>query len=568
MLTKSESEEQSRDKLLNALFGALSNADYRNINDLFTAFDAYSLSTPAVFEDTGTLDDNLRARFSQAEQLLHFSSLKRQSPLDYVSAQIVPTVIVDLTGHIISANTLFSGAFKGVISNAESDKPFSFARHSLSAMLRKNTPQKDSLIELQIADQTAFFLAERVELWTEKAHLPDVYISLKQLSPIVTDSVTALLAEKFSLTDAEVRIVSDLVEHTNIEAIAEKRSRSIRTIRTQLSHIYQKVGVTTQIELFALVSTLALLVRAPEWRNERGDQAGLELYHIDVSGGRLSYHAFGPRNGMPVLLLNNSFRPSLTTKLRGAFSNARCRVIIPIKPGSAETTPVSKSASPSEIATSYVALLDYLKIKKCSVLGLHSAGINALALARLAPDRINKIVLSDTGVPYQNRADIMARPASTRRTMLPARYAPMILHAPHKIVSSVFHKSLEGEQRIVEYFFTDSPADARLCQTDKKFYELTRDTIRYSFEDVDRLVSDVANWASDWSDLLISATKSHEIIFVYGTENTMFDIEKIASFCETHDADLIRIPGEGQLQIFRQPRGVLAALTGKPFDEI
>lgn len=568
MDTKSDTKEQTRDKLLNALFAAVSNADYGNLDGLFTAFDAFSTSAPAVFENAGAFDDDLRARFVQAEQLLHISTVRRQSPLDYVSTQIVPTVVVDRYWRLVSANALFSGAFKGSDNDAAFLEQLRSSRQGLSVLFKENAPQSDTLIELEIDDQRRFFLAERIELWTETIHVPSRYLSLKQLTPHVSEKVTTLLAEKFSLTEAELSIVSDLVELKDTEAIAKKRARSIRTVRTQLSHIYSKVGVTTQIELFALVSTMALLVRAPEWRNERVDQTGLELYHIDVPAGRLSYHAFGPRNGKPVLLLNNSFRPSLTTKLRTALAQSKCRVIVPIKPGSAETTPVPKSVPPLEIAQTYVALLDYLNIKKCSVLGVHSAGVHALTLAHLVPDRINKIVLSDTGVPYKSRADIMALPPSIRRTMLPARYTPMILSAPHKIVSSVFHKSLEGEQRIVEYFFADSPVDARLCQTDKKFYELTRDTIRYSFEDVDRLVSDVTSWASDWSDLLMSATQSHEVTFVHGTENTMFDIAKIAAFCDAHDADLIPIPGEGQLQMFRQPQGVVAALTGADFDEI
>ena len=145
--------------------------------------------------------------------------------------------------------------------------------------------------------------------------------------------------------------------------------------------------------------------------------------------------------------------------------------------------------------------------------------------------------------------------------MMTGRYMPDVLLAPHKIIAANFRHSKSGEARIVDYFFQDSPTDASLTRQKGEYYQLTRRTISYSFEDVPRLVSDISRWAKDWSSVLNAIAKTHQIAFVHGAENTMFRSAPIAAFCESNDqAVLYEQPSLGQLQVFVKPEAFTKAV--------
>ena len=140
------------------------------------------------------------------------------------------------------------------------------------------------------------------------------------------------------------------------------------------------------------------------------------------------------------------------------------------------------------------------------------------------------------------------------------RYMPDVLLAPHKIIAANFRRSKSGEARVIDYFFQDSPIDAELTRQKGEYYQLTRRTISYSFEDVPRLVSNICRWAKDWSPCLEAVAKTHKIAFVHGKENTMFRTEPITKFCQENDqAVLFEQANLGQLQIFVQPEAFTKA---------
>lgn len=66
-----------------------------------------------------------------------------------------------------------------------------------------------------------------------------------------------LLARSFGLTPAEVEIMRGVYEHSSLESLAKTRSRSIRTVRTQLSSVYAKTGLRSQADIVRFVAKLA-----------------------------------------------------------------------------------------------------------------------------------------------------------------------------------------------------------------------------------------------------------------------------------------------------------------------
>jgi DNA-binding CsgD family transcriptional regulator/PAS domain-containing protein len=75
----------------------------------------------------------------------------------------------------------------------------------------------------------------------------------------------------FSLTQAESRVVSMLVEGKQQEAMARELGVSIRTVKSHCTHVYQKLGVSSRIGMFKLLTEYKLV------SSQAADQSSLPL---------------------------------------------------------------------------------------------------------------------------------------------------------------------------------------------------------------------------------------------------------------------------------------------------
>ena len=254
----------------------------------------------------------------------------------------------------------------------------------------------------------------------------------------------------------------------------------------------------------------------------------------------------------------------MTPEFRKACAQSGFKVMGVHKPGSGGASARSAKDGPSELSADYKAILDAERCERALIAGHCSAGLYALQVARDIPDQTDGVVLIDKGVQFKGRRELMALPKSLRRTFLPARFIPEVLIVPHRIFAANFKRSQAGETRVVDYFFGDCPVDQNLTRTDRRYYEITRQIIEYSFEDVDRLVADVCRWARDWSDLLEGVSKP--IVFCHGDQNRLFELDKVQSYGKTNAlAEVIVSKDNGQLQVYRDlesfPRALRAAAS-------
>jgi PAS domain S-box-containing protein len=74
--------------------------------------------------------------------------------------------------------------------------------------------------------------------------------SSRHIEPIGSE----LLKEVFELTAAEARVAGSLARGMHVTEIASQLNVSRETIRTELSHIYAKTGLSSQIELVTLLA--------------------------------------------------------------------------------------------------------------------------------------------------------------------------------------------------------------------------------------------------------------------------------------------------------------------------
>lgn len=513
-----------------------------------------------------------RDHFGRVSQFIdQAASDGRESPIVHVDKQVVPSAVINRNYDLIASNALFDQMVDlGELRLADMfTTPMDKRR--LETLLRANADTPPILVSLALLDHSSpvFVVAMRSDL-LDVSDRPGPFITLKVSKATWNPDIVPLLETAYNLTPAEIEVLESLVESGSITDVAAARARSIRTVRTQLSNIFAKLGLSGQTELALFLATLAQLMTkegqpsdvGKDWTSASAGEVQQGL--VAVPGGTASYIKYGDPNGTPVLMIHSTTPPDMPPDFRRACDQAGLRIIAVHKPGSGGYIGRDSRAGPQDLASDYAAILEAEGIERAHVAGHCSGGLYALQFAKNYPKRCRGLILIDTGLPFTGRKELMALPKSLRRTFLPARYIPEVLLVPHRIFAANFRRSAAAEAAVVDYFFEDDPVDQMLTRTSRHYYEITRRIIEYSFEDVDRLVADVTRWAKDWSDLL-RIIDTHRIHFIHGADNNLFTANKIENWVKTQKNASAEIAKEkGQLQLYQDPeiftRGV-SALT-------
>ncbi|MEM6899559.1 MAG: alpha/beta fold hydrolase [Pseudomonadota bacterium] len=548
-------------RVLSGLYTSIGN--HSEYDSLFSAFDEFLGDDFDPQTSKENWYDFFRTHFAKANEFFERTHTDVESPQRYVLRQPIATAVLGKNDQIQAQNEQFTKQFGTDTRSLLGDLYTDPAWESIHK-LRQGEITGPLLLHIDVGnDQVEIFIATQIDLFDQSLNCSKSYIALRNARSVWLPSIETLLQDVYKLTSAEIDIIRSIFEYGDLKKVAKERGRSIRTVHTQLNSIYDKMNVGGQVKLVVLVASFLQLAGLEEAdrRSKAAIQSELDIRSVQLGNRSLSYVQYGSMNGRSVILINTSLPPEMTEPFRNACKRDDLNIIAPFKPGSEGTTARSIDVDPVSLASDYADLLSLCGIEKTIVVGTASGGLYALEFARAYPDRVEGVVLVDTGVPYASLKQIKALPKSMRRTMLIARYMPKLLFAPHRIVAANFKGSLKGEARVVDFFFSDSPVDQKIVETRPEFYQLTRRIINYSFDDVDRLVTDVSAWASDWSDLLREVVDKHQIRFVHGTENTLFPIDKISEFCSGQQkAELFKSRGQGQLQIFLNPNTFTQAI--------
>ncbi|MEL6413664.1 MAG: alpha/beta fold hydrolase [Pseudomonadota bacterium] len=554
-------------QVLSGLYQAI--ADHTQVEHILHAMDDFIDADPDGLE-RGEADWKamFRDHFSRVSQFIdHSPSDERESPIVHVDKQVVPAAVISRSYNLIASNALFDRVLERHDLKLSQSFTTPDDKRRLEKLMRSNGVAIPILVSLTISEQAnpIFVVASKSDL-LEVGGRAGPFITLRIAKATWNPDLVPLLETAYNLTPAEIEVLESLVESGSIIDVAASRKRSIRTVRTQLSHIFAKLGLSGQTELALFMATLAQLMTKEGQPSDIGKgwlskTAGeIETRRIKRSGHTLSYIRYGDPKGQPVLMIHSTTPPDMTPDFRSACAKAGLKVIAAHKPGSGGASSRDSREGPKALAPDYAAILEAENISCCTVAGHCSGGLYALEFAKSFPDKCAKVLLVDTGLPFSGRRELMALPKALRRTFLPARYIPDVLLVPHRIFAANFKRSPSGEASVVDYFFEDNPVDQMLTRTDRTFYEITRRMIDYSFEDVDRLVADVRRWALDWSSLL-EVVSTHLIRFVHGDENALFNADKICLWAqEQSNADAFIAKNKGQLQIYQDPKLFINAI--------
>lgn len=374
--------------------------------------------------------------------------------------------IIDKTFSILERNVAGNATFKIGSDISESDihlnaDDFSVLKHEILRSFDGHAAVNKFLrFRSDTDDRIVVFQIDIVSIATKNVAL----ITTSELG--WSSEFEHALEAAFELSSAEILIVKSLVEGRTLKSIAQKRKRSIETVRTQVRAIQSKTGTRSQSELIRI--TLAIMGMLPidtevQQNYSKKDQSTLDKitpHTINRPNDRkLDYITFGDIHGKPCFYLPLSYGfirwPAAAENVAKAMN---MKIIVPIRAGYGRSTELEENADLiKEYTDDFIAILDHQNVKTCPILSIGSDSFFAFQLASRFPHKFNAIVSCGGWLPHWKRAQYERMQKWHRFIMANARYSPKIL--PY-LVKFSFHLSKSmGQKSFLDAVFSSSKAD-------------------------------------------------------------------------------------------------------------
>ena len=368
-----------------------------------------------------------------------------------------------------------------------------------------------------------------------------------------------MMREAFDLSNAEIDVVSLLVDGHDLPEIATARDRKLNTVRTQIKAILRKTHTRTQAQLIRLALNLAAhLPDTGEGARARSDVAFLTL----PSGRRMPWRRLGPVRGRPVLFLHGMLDGiAVTSAADDLLHRLGLQLIAPERPffGSAPGDASSPADAVDRFADDLDALCAHLRLEAPVVIGHMAGAVYAFGLAARHPGRVRAIVAVAGGVPILSPRQFEAMSARQRLVAFTARYAPTAL--PFILRAGIRQIDAGGEHRFVSALYQSSPLDQTALRRQEVF-EIVTDGVRYAVEQGHHAFEiDSYHVVRDWSDLVAGSTCP--VHLVHGRSDPVVAADTVAAFAERLGAraTLDMIEDGGQLVYYTHPERVLAQVV-------
>lgn len=217
-----------------------------------------------------------------------------------------------------------------------------------------------------------------------------------------------IIAEHFSLTPAETRLVKQLIASKTLHQVAEEHQVSIHTVRSQLKSVLKKTGCHRQSEL------IKLIINSPLLATTNINLPLLAQYHLHApcyhqqitlrDGRLLGYADTGPRSGTAVFVMH----PSTGSRLhhhpdKTIIYENKLRLITPDRPGFGLSDP-NPAASIRDFADDLCELADNLGLDKFVLLSYGGGAPYALACSVKLSHRVLQTILISPVSPFGDKS--------------------------------------------------------------------------------------------------------------------------------------------------------------------
>ena len=151
----------------------------------------------------------------------------------------------------------------------------------------------------------------------------------------INDASIAIIAETFNLSPAEAKVAQLLGNGMQPNAIADNRSSSINTVRTQIKKILKKVGADGISDLVRTLcgfnSTYHSLQNASAISQK---QTTGEIEFAKNENEIVSWQTLGPKSGVPVIILHDTWElPSFDSDLEEQCRTSNINLILVYRSG-------------------------------------------------------------------------------------------------------------------------------------------------------------------------------------------------------------------------------------------
>ena len=116
-----------------------------------------------------------------------------------------------------------------------------------------------------------------------------------------------------------------------------------------------------------------------------------------------------------------------------------------------------------------------------------------------------------------------------------------------------------GEDRVLEYFFRDSPTDAARI-SDPYLRETMLANIDYCFRDPSQIARDVGDWGADWSAFLTAVAERAPVKFIHGADHTFHLASSIEALIDGNQNISGIFLDAAQLALYEHPQEVAAQI--------
>ena len=537
------------------------------IVDLLNSWNArFEGASPVPDEDD---DKRLFSRLRLLEPL--YESVNDSRFLDDIEKAILtvasPAFVFSPDGMVVELNELAADRF-GIRQGARCD--FSFVDGSSTTDLgslrnsaRQNGNQHHAIIQVTTENAQPSF-AELYKI-PQKDGQPAL-LALRVLEIEWSDDVSNQLEQAFDLTQGEIDVCRLFYTSKDLEEISEQRSVSKRTVATQMSTVFQKIGAKGQVELYSLLSLICA-------RAERGrasgfqpwrDPYGREQIVETAKGQRIAYSWFGAEDGRPVILLHSmSVGYAMDPSVEDILVDAGLKIIAVCRPGHGNSDAVDGSGAIEAAARAVSQLVDILQLEPCLGVGLGIATSPFFELASRRADVFTGILSIGGFLPMTLPEYVKQQPTIHRASLTIFLRAPWLA----KILARRFFGTIKrkGYSQFLDMRYAQSPIDLDLVNSAEVQPLIMSALSLMTSQGMDAFVDDIGLSQYDWIESIGKQKIPYQIL--HGEHDRGACINELSRLADELDhVSLVPFPKCGELIFYHQPRRVIEELIKFEFE--
>lgn len=423
-----------------------------------------------------------------------------------------------------------------------------------------------TIFRVRSAEEGAFVVLH-LRVITPDRHEPHVLAVTSLLA--WPEGFDLILRDAFDLTGAEVDVARQLVECASVKEIAERRARSIDTVRAQIKAILAKTEAKSQVELVRLLLSMMDLSHvappAPVNAVNIGEESlALREYHTiyGSDGRRIDYLRLGDQAGRPVIWLHLDYGLARWPADAEAWAERNgLKVIVPIRAGYGGTDPIPPEEDFTARSLEDIrAVLGAENAGPCPAVSIGSDCYYAFHLEKAHPGSLTAIIATAGVLPLTRPEQYERMHKHYRFILAAARYTPRFL--PFMVKAGFHLAKKKGKRAYLHAVFGASKGDIATIEIPQVYEALVTGSEISLSEDhsahdaFSRQV--IMQETRDWTDVVQAMEGGPPVIFFNGLDDPQVHADTLAQYREDYPWIDFRIDRTaGQLLFFRDWSRVL-----------